>query len=188
VPHVTIAEEATGARIEAALGAMTGYRSLVTIERVHLLQEGPGRVWAPIADVPFGPPAVVGRGGLPLELTVSIQPDPAARAVAGAVTPFAVTARRDGRVVGAAEGAVAGPVAHLHRLEVPSADRGQGVGLHLLRSVESLAAERGCEVLVAAPHEFLRRHGWVDGRRAVGRATATPATATPATAHGSSPP
>src|SRR5205807_9733700 len=50
VPHVTLADEMAPERIDAALTAMAGYRVEATFERVHLLEEGPGRVWTPIAD------------------------------------------------------------------------------------------------------------------------------------------
>ena len=51
VPHVTLADESTPARIEAALVALADYRAEATFTAVTLLQEGPGRVWTPIADV-----------------------------------------------------------------------------------------------------------------------------------------
>ena len=76
VPHVTIADEADPERIAAAQVALSEYCTDVVFDRVHLLQEGPGRVWAPIADFPLRPPAVVGRGGLPFELWVSTTLDP----------------------------------------------------------------------------------------------------------------
>ncbi|HVM02638.1 MAG TPA: 2'-5' RNA ligase family protein, partial [Acidimicrobiales bacterium] len=76
VPHVTVADEAEPGRIAAALEALADYRADVTVERVHLLREGPGRAWAPIADAPLAAAAVVGRGGLPVELVVSERPDP----------------------------------------------------------------------------------------------------------------
>ena len=50
-------------------------------------------------------------------------------------------------------------------------DLGCGTGYgsaHLLAAAESLAAERGCTELVAAPHPFLERHGWRAGRRRLG--------------------
>jgi 2'-5' RNA ligase len=53
VPHVTLSDESTAARIDAALVALADYRAEVTIDRVHLLQEAPGRVWTPVAEVPF---------------------------------------------------------------------------------------------------------------------------------------
>jgi 2'-5' RNA ligase/GNAT superfamily N-acetyltransferase len=78
VPHVTLADDMDPERIPAAVAALTGARLHVTVDRVHLLGEESGRLWHPIADAPLAPPAVVGRGGLPLELTVSSQPDPEA--------------------------------------------------------------------------------------------------------------
>ncbi len=78
VPHATIADELDPARIPAAVAALADYRAEVTIDRLTLLAESPGRIWRPVADTPFGPPAVVARGGLPLELTVSHLVDPEA--------------------------------------------------------------------------------------------------------------
>jgi len=54
VPHVTVADEAPPDRIEAAVVALAPYRVTVDIDRVHLLEEGPGRVWRPIAEQPLG--------------------------------------------------------------------------------------------------------------------------------------
>jgi 2'-5' RNA ligase len=101
VPHVTIADELGPDRIPSALTALADYTAEVAVDRVHLLQEGPGRTWEPIADVPFAPPAVIGRGGLPLELTTTEHLDPEAMALEPDVR-VAVIARRDGRVVGTA--------------------------------------------------------------------------------------
>lgn len=169
VPHVTLADEADPARIEAALASLAGYQVDVVIDRVHLLQEGPGRVWEPVADAGFGPPAVVGRGGLPLELAVSDRLDPVAAAlVVGAGRPFAVTARRDGTVVGAAAGATSADVGELAWLQIHPEHRGEGAGAHLLAAVVSLAAERGCTTVVATEPTaailgtFLRRAGWLE--------------------------
>jgi 2'-5' RNA ligase len=81
VPHVTIADDMEVARIPAAVAALAGYRTEVTVDRLHLLRETPGRIWRPIADMPFGPPAIVARGGLPLELTTSRLLDPVAAAL-----------------------------------------------------------------------------------------------------------
>jgi len=53
VPHVTLAEEMEARRIDASIRAFANYRAEVTFERVHLLEEGEGRVWSPIADVAF---------------------------------------------------------------------------------------------------------------------------------------
>jgi len=53
VPHVTLADEAGPDRIDAALAALAGYVVDATFDRVHLLLQGPGRIWTPIADVAF---------------------------------------------------------------------------------------------------------------------------------------
>lgn len=121
VPHVTLADEIDPGRIPAALAALADYRAEITVDCVHLLQEGPGRSWAPIADAPFAEPAVIGRGGLPVELTTSELLDPEAAVLDPAVT-VTVTARRDGRVVGAATSRVAVDPAH----------QDEGVEEHLL--------------------------------------------------------
>ena len=174
VPHVTLAGEVEPARIDAALLALSGYRAIARFDRVDLLREGPGRVWEPVADAAFDVPAVVGRGGLPLELTVSDRLDPEAAAlVLGAGRPFAVTACRDGQVVGSAVGTAGGTEAGegvLWSIVVGEEQRRQGIGSHLVAAVVSLAADRGCTSIVAAGAPasvgelagFLRRLGWVD--------------------------
>lgn len=174
VPHVTLADEADPARIEAALIALAGYRAEARFGRVHLLQEGPGRAWEPVADAAFAVPAVVGRGGLPVELTVSNRLDPESTAlVLGAGRPFAVTARREGQVVGTATGVTGGAPdgeAVLWSVVVDAAQRRQGIGSHLLAAVASLVADRGCTSIAAAGPVasadelagFLRRLGWAD--------------------------
>ena len=175
VPHVTLADDAQPARIAAALVALADYRAEARFDRAHLLREGPGRVWEPLADAAFAAPAVVGRGGLPLELSVSDRLDPEAAALGlGAGRPLAVTARRDGEVVGAATGAAGGAggeEAVLWSVLVREGHRRQGIGSHLLAAVTSLAADRGCTSMAAAVPaasvdelaRFLRSRGWVDG-------------------------
>lgn len=153
VPHVTLADEAAPERIAAALVALADYRVEVALDRVHLLREGPGRVWVPIADAPFAPPAVIGRGGLPVELTATDDLDPDARALdrpAGA-TALAVTARTDGAVAGYAYGWCAGGTGHVSALVVKAGDVDLDVGGHLLAAFESEAAKRGCVRIVMAP-------------------------------------
>jgi GNAT superfamily N-acetyltransferase len=82
--------------------------------------------------------------------------------------PFAITARREGSVVGLAEGVIRDDVCELQRVIVDEVLRDQGVGSHLLAAVESLAAERGCAVCrLRAPADgraegFYRRRGWVE--------------------------
>ena len=186
VPHVTIADEADPERIAAAQVALRGYTGEMPVDRVHLLREGEGRVWAPCADFAFRPASVIGRGGLPIELTFSERLDPDGVAFADrewaafdesmlgigiAGHPFAITARRDERVVGVAECLAGGGVARLTRLIVGRADRGCGVGSHLLAAFESEARRRGqlrmsLAVLVGSPAEgFYRSRGWVDEAR-----------------------
>jgi GNAT superfamily N-acetyltransferase/2'-5' RNA ligase len=186
VPHVTVADEVDPDRVRAAQAALCDYRTDVTFDRVHLLQEGPGRVWAPIADVALDAPAVVGRGGLPVELWVADGLDPEARALSereweaynasahgrGRSTELlAITARRDGRVLGVAEGESWGGVAYLSNLVVAASERGQGVGSRLLAAFESQAAERGCHRLAvrvwggSAAEGFYRHRGWVEEAR-----------------------
>ena len=187
VPHVTLADEMAPERIGAAVEALSGYRATVTFERVHLLEESKtdrGRVWHPIADAPFAPPAVVGRGGIELELTVSDGPDPDTKAFAdrewyahgvdvlgpdlAPELPFTIAARRDGDVVGVAEGWTHGGVAHLRDLIVDRSQRGQGIGSRLLAAFESLAAERDAPRLAvrtwtdSRAYGFYKSRGWVD--------------------------
>lgn len=182
VPHVTLADEAEEEAILDALATLSSYLVDVTFSRIHVLEEQPGRVWVPIADAPFAAPAVVGRGGLELELSVAEQlDDEGARFAAeewGAydtarygerlahVDPLAVTARRRGRIVGIAAGSASGSSAHLRDLLVAGPARGEGVGSHLLAAFCSEAAARGAdEVSVrteqGGPAEaFYASRGW----------------------------
>jgi 2'-5' RNA ligase/predicted N-acetyltransferase YhbS len=187
VPHVTIADEMEPARIAAAVEALAGYRATVTFERVHLLEESKtdaGRVWRPIADASFAVPAVVGRGGIELELTVSERGDSEVQAFADREwyahgvdvlgpdfppeQPFTIVARRDGEVVGIAEGWTHGGVAYLRDLIVDRNQRSQGIGSRLLAAFESLAAERAAHHLAvrtwtdSRSYGFYKDRGWVD--------------------------
>ena len=113
-----------------------------------MLAELPGRLWRPVADAPLGErPAVVGRGSLPLELTVSGRPDVEAAALLSfeeetAGLPFAVTARRDDEVVAAAWGWSARGALEVADLVVAAEHRGQGIGRHVLAAVVALARRR----------------------------------------------
>jgi 2'-5' RNA ligase len=150
VPHVTLADGAGPDRIAAALPALAGYTVEAFFDRVHLLREGPGRVWEPIADAGFGPPAVIGRGGLPVEITVEGRPDPEAAALAGAGR-LVVTARAGGSVAGVAEGWCRPPAAHLGALVVARGHEHLEVARHLVAAFRSEAAGRGCDRLTVAP-------------------------------------
>ena len=68
VPHVTLADQASPEQAEAALAALPHYRSEVSFDRVVVMEEHERR-WAPLSDAFLGPPAVIGRGGLELEIT-----------------------------------------------------------------------------------------------------------------------
>lgn len=189
VPHVTVADEAQPDRITAAETALCDYAAEVTFDRLHLLQESPGRVWVPVAEAPFAAPAVVGRGGLPLELTVTERLDREAQAFAdcewtaerprqglGETDPdeqnLAVVGRRDGRVVAVARGWARAGVAYVDDLIVAGDCRNEGVGSHVLAAFESAAAERGAsrfgaDVWAGSPAEgFYKERGWgEEGRR-----------------------
>ena len=185
VPHLTLLDGGPEDRLRAAEVALADYRAELLVDRVHLLEERRRddgvRVWEPIADAPFAAPAVVGRGGLPLELSESeaMAPDVSAwfsgaRAEYDAQTypgapgdrRFVLTARRDGAIVGVASGVVRGEEGHLERLITDPTVRGEGVGSHLLAAFASAAAERGAthltlRVRAGAPAEaFYRARGF----------------------------
>jgi 2'-5' RNA ligase len=177
VPHVTVAEEMDADRIYASIAALADYRAEVTFDRVHLLQEGEGRMWSPIADIAFAGPVVIGRGGLELELTVSDAIDVEGRGFGAREwgpwdeRPLAITARRDGRVIGTAEGWTHGGVGYLARLLVASHCRGEGVGTQLVAAFESEARAHECTRLVvrtfadSRAERFYRGRGWHEEAR-----------------------
>jgi 2'-5' RNA ligase/GNAT superfamily N-acetyltransferase len=156
VPHATLADEMDAARIPAAMAALAGYRTEVTIDRVHLLREGRGRVWRPLADAPFAPPRVIGRGGLPVEITESRLVDPLAQLLLpGTAAPlpdrpgaWALTARREGCVVGVAHGATVGDRVEVEALVVAPPHRRQGIGGHLRAALEDLAARHDATLVM----------------------------------------
>lgn len=149
VPHVTLADEAPAVRIGAAVVALAGYRVDVAFDRVHLLREEPGRIWTPVADAAFETPAVIGRGGLPLQLTVSNGLDPEAAALGP--HPVVVTARRDGGVAGWAAGWCGDGEAHLGALVVAPGQSDLDVARHLVGAFRAEAATRGCGRVTLAP-------------------------------------
>ena len=189
VPHVTLADDASVERIEAALTAMAGYVRTVNFDSVHLLREGEGRKWRPIGDWRFGAPAVIGRGGLPVELAVSAELEPTAREFAERewyrytssvvddpvpARALAITARREGTIVGVATGSTDRERAHLSELLVSVETRGEGIGSHLLRAFESESAARGVTfVTLSTPvgeraEAFYRSRGYVETARLPG--------------------
>jgi len=187
VPHVTLSQSVEAGHIPHVVAALGPYRATTTIERVHVLREHEGHRWLPLADAVLGGPTVVGRGGLPLELTVGdvLDPDAAALDAASCASfasdgdglaparrrrPFVVTARREGEVVGVAVGLTDDELL-LDRLVVDAAARGQGIGSRILAEVELVGAERGCRrALVVCDVEapvasWLRSRGWTDDLR-----------------------
>ena len=155
VPHVTLATGVAPGRVAALLDAARAYQDVeVVCDRLHLLQQqdAPPHRWLAIADVPLQPAIVVGRGGLPVELTPSELVDPEAldafvalRDSEPASAPdgtrgLVVVARRDQHVVGLAEGWTAGPVAEL--VDVHTVDPEDGTDGHLRAAWWSAAADR----------------------------------------------
>lgn len=163
VPHVTLVDEADPRTVPFVVDRLAGYEIDCVLDSVDLLEEGDDRVWRTLESLRLEAPAVVGRGGLPLEISVSREADLEAARWADAEwsrhgrhtyeerwspeVPVAVSARREGRVVGLAEGKRRGDRFELSRLMVGAAERGQGVGSHLLARVESVARAEGCASL-----------------------------------------
>jgi 2'-5' RNA ligase/GNAT superfamily N-acetyltransferase len=186
VPHVTLVDEGVPERVAAAVGVLADARLEVTFERVHLLHEaegvGGGRAWRPLADAALSAPAVVARGGLELELAMSerLPPDVAAWAERTweaygrdqygedwrVDEPLALTARREGRVVGVAEGLVRGAEGYLAELVTAPEVRGEGVGSHLLAAFQAECRRRGATELTlrtvagGAAKRFYRERGF----------------------------
>ena len=168
VPHVTLMDGGDPVRIEAAVVALADHRVDFVFGGLALLQEQRDeegeRVWRPVLEAPLGGAAVVGRGSLPLALSVGATLDADARAWFDAAWDdhdrqrsgedwqpaehVTVVARREGAVVGAATGVVRDRDGHLERLLVDEAVRGEGVGGHLLAAFTAAALERGCARLV----------------------------------------
>ncbi|HVM64030.1 MAG TPA: GNAT family N-acetyltransferase, partial [Acidimicrobiales bacterium] len=153
VPHVTIAQDVAPEIIPAAVRVLAAYRGEATLTSVSVLREQLDGSWTVLADAALSGRHVVGRGGLEVVLDEGAALDEEARRRLAAVlrprpAPFALSARREGAVVGAASGATA-DVLCLDQLVVDPAVRGQGVGHHLLRAVEALGAARGCASAVA---------------------------------------
>jgi len=167
VPHVTVVDDGVPERLDASVTALADVRLEITFERIHLLEESRqpdgGRVWRPMADAALAAPAVVARGGLELELAVTERPGPEVDAWLGRTweahgrseygddwatdDPVVVTGRRQGEVVGVAEGHTRRTEAYLAGLVVAPEVRGEGVGSHLLAAFADECRQRGCAVL-----------------------------------------
>jgi GNAT superfamily N-acetyltransferase len=177
---VTVRDDAPLSLIDKAVAALASFSAEVRFTSLHLLEEGEGRVWSPIADFPFRGPAVIGRGGLPLSLSVTGRLDPEVASWADVAweghqqeelgpawsreRPVAITARRDEVVVGLAQGRVRGQGLLLDRLVVDPVCRSEGIGTHLLAAVCSLAAEQGCTLVRAVVPGGSRSAGYLEGR------------------------
>lgn len=161
VPHVTLCAGGQAELLEAAARGLGSYEVEVELGEVTLLEEvrdERGRRWAPLADAPLGGPAVVARGGLPVELSAGriIDPEAAALVPAHAVDPcrnpdgpagqepLVVTARREGAPLGLAAGWSSGACGEVRLVAVSDAIApGEQVGDHLRAAFESAAARRG---------------------------------------------
>jgi 2'-5' RNA ligase len=158
VPHVTLTDDAPADRIEAALAALFSYRAATVFDRVVLLEEREHR-WQPLADACLGRAAVVGRGGLELEIVEGRVLGPDVIAMAGgaeaaflaaldtvpAPSSIVLTGRRLGEVVGVAtawqDGEVGGTVEVYVLVEESS--RRQGVGRALLHALHASVQQLG---------------------------------------------
>lgn len=154
VPHVTVSEQLTASRTEAAVTAGTDFSLELSFDRVHVLAEDSARVWGPIADAPLGERAIaVARGGLPFDLVTSGRPDIEGAALLASEhrpgRPFAVTAYRDGRATATAWGWSARGGMELADLVVAAEHRDQGVGHQVLAEVIALARRRKCTSVAA---------------------------------------
>jgi 2'-5' RNA ligase len=171
VPHVTLADGIEETRIPATLSALDRFAGVWVVDRLVMLQEGPGQVWRPLADAGLGPPIIVGTGGLPLEISQGRMLDPEARQMlegAGfgpgpeveadlqpgrpVFYPIVMSGRRQGQLEGVAV-AWAEPEGGHVAVYVTPGSRRQGIGAHLLAHLESAARHAGW------PYESLTGEG-----------------------------
>nr|MBA3655027.1 hypothetical protein [Actinomycetota bacterium] len=129
--HVTVADGIDPEVIAAAPHVLGAYRRDVTVTAVRLLEERDRR-WMPIGAYPLGPPATIGRGGLPVEIETLVDDD-----------DVVLTAYRAGQAGGRAAGWRRGSTAWLTALEVDEAHRRDRIASHLFAAFESWAAAAG---------------------------------------------
>ena len=175
-PHVTLREELVDPPPSLAADVLAGTLGTWLVDRVQLLEQrrddAGRRWWAPVAEEPFGPPAVVGRGGVEIELrATTMVPEECARLLDGRTAPadpfvdgLVVTAARPGShpcdpPIGVAAGTSpaasdargAGEhVAVVHAVFVDPAERNLGIGRHLLRRWCHEAALRGSSTAMSS--------------------------------------
>lgn len=197
-PHVTLREELVDPSPAIAAEVLRGRVGVWMVDRVQLLEQrrdaSDRRCWVPVAEEPFGPAAVVGRGGVELELrATTMVPEEAAVLLDGPSPPgdpfdgaLVVTAARPGaHPCDPPLGVLAGTVplvrsaatdrgdecvAVVHGAVVDPAERGMGIGRHLLRRWCHEASARGARVALAssAADAATRRLLEADGFVAVG--------------------
>jgi 2'-5' RNA ligase len=155
VPHVTLRDELDDASVQAAVAALAHFRVEVVVDRLHLLQEGRDHVWRPIADARFAPDHVVGRGGLPVAITVTHLVDPQALellAAAGGEQPSAppaggeslvVTARAGGEIAAVVVAWTREAAGEVTALAESADGAALGAGRHAWTVAVSEAARRG---------------------------------------------
>lgn len=182
VAHLTLDQRISPALLPHAMAAMAAYSNRHTFTRVTVLQQDGAHRWWPLADATLGRTVPVRRGTLELEISLVERPDPLVAAWAdrewsayrddaygssatGSV-PYALVARSGGEIVGYCHGEQRGEVLTVARLIVSPSRRAQGAGSQLLRTVERLALERGCDrVRLEAragsdPERFYRERGY----------------------------
>ncbi len=196
-PHVTLREELVDPPPAVAADLLAGTLGPWRVDRVQLLEQrrdaAGRRCWVPVAEEPFGPAAVVGRGGVELELrATTMVPEECGVLLDGPTPPadpfadaLVVTAARPGShpcdpPLGVAAGTCPAPseaaapgadhVAVLRAVVVERAERGLGIGRHLLRRWCHEAALRGSRTTMSsvASDDATRRLLEADGFVAVG--------------------
>ena len=135
VPHVTLNARCALERIDHTLAAAVDYRAEVVVSAVHVLESIDG-LWTVRETCPLAAPEVVGRGGLPIELTSTVDHG-----------RCRVVARHDGEQVGEALAELRGDRCVLWT--VGHHDDVGDVGRHLISSLCSLAARHGVDEVVA---------------------------------------